>query len=193
MSENIATESTDGSPPQSSSPDSLMAPTAQLGTMASKYAHSEATPMEEDIPPVSQKPEDIARKSLEMIKDMKKQALLLFATYMNSNKSDPDSPETLQALSLYREFEQKIVTAKEAHKSMTSLFEERQDAKDLSNNLGLVRLVVPNDLPVLQLRGETLWRKKADPFDSAYDFCNTFETVLHAHGLSLNSNWEQKL
>ncbi|KAG0971915.1 hypothetical protein G6F28_014156 [Rhizopus arrhizus] len=60
MSENIATESTDGSPPQSSSPDSLMAPTAQLGTMASKYAHSEATPMEEDIPPVSQKPEDIA-------------------------------------------------------------------------------------------------------------------------------------
>ncbi|KAG1258091.1 hypothetical protein G6F58_012040 [Rhizopus delemar] len=193
MSENIATESTDGSPPQSSSPDSLMAPTAQLGTMASKYAHSEATPMEEDIPPVSQKPEDIARKSLEMIKDMKKQALLLFATYMNSNKSDPDSPETLQALSLYREFEQKIVAAKEAHKSMTSLFEERQDAKDLGNNLGLVRLVVPNDLPVLQLRGETLWRKKADPFDSAYDFCNTFETVLHAHGLSLNSNWERLL
>ncbi|KAG1167415.1 hypothetical protein G6F35_017744 [Rhizopus arrhizus] len=92
MSENIATESTDGSPPQSSSPDSLMAPTAQLGTMAT---------------------------------------LLLFATYMNSNKSDPDSPETLQALSLYREFEQKIVAAKEAHKSMTSLFEERQDAKDL--------------------------------------------------------------
>ncbi|KAG0810347.1 hypothetical protein G6F16_013577 [Rhizopus arrhizus] len=154
MSENIATESTDGSPPQSSSPDSLMAPTAQLGTMAT---------------------------------------LLLFATYMNSNKSDPDSPETLQALSLYREFEQKIVAAKEAHKSMTSLFEERQDAKDLGNNLGLVRLVVPNDLPVLQLRGETLWRKKADPFDSAYDFCNTFETVLHAHGLSLNSNWERLL
>ncbi|KAG0749917.1 hypothetical protein G6F62_013369 [Rhizopus arrhizus] len=76
---------------------------------------------------------------------------------------------------------------------MTSLFEERQDAKDLGNNLGLVRLVVPNDLPVLQLRGETLWRKKADPFDSAYDFCNTFETVLHAHGLSLNSNWERLL
>ncbi|KAG0808012.1 hypothetical protein G6F18_013844 [Rhizopus arrhizus] len=132
MSENIATESTDGSPPQSSSPDSsLMAPTTQLGTMASKYAHSEATPMEEDIPPVSQKPEDIAHKSLEMIKDMKNQALLLFATYMNSNKSDPDSPETLQALSLYREFEQKIVAAKEAHKSMTSLFEEKQDTKDL--------------------------------------------------------------
>ncbi|KAG0733662.1 hypothetical protein G6F23_013129 [Rhizopus arrhizus] len=53
---------------------------------------------------------------------------------------------------------------------MTSLFEERQDAKDLGNNLGLVRLVVANDLPVFQLRGETLWRKKADPFDSAYDF-----------------------
>ncbi|KAG1320004.1 hypothetical protein G6F63_014464 [Rhizopus arrhizus] len=162
--------------------------------MASKYAHSEVTPMEEDTPiPVMPKPEDVALKSIGMIKDMKKQALVLFAAYMNSNQSSPDSPETLQALSLYKEFEQKIVTAKEAHKSMTSLFEERQDAKDLSNNLGLVRLVVPNDLPVLQLRGETLWRKKADPFDSAYDFCNTFETVLHAHGLSLNSNWERLL
>ncbi|KAG0974397.1 hypothetical protein G6F28_013262 [Rhizopus arrhizus] len=192
MSENTLGEIADGTSNPTDSP-STVDPSVQLGTMASKYAHSEVTPMEEDTPtPVTPKPEDVALKSIGMIKDMKKQALVLFAAYMNSNQSSPDSPETLQALSLYKEFEQKIVAAQEAHKSMISLFEDKQDLNG-SDNLGSVRLVVPNDLPVLQLRGEALWKKKADPFDSAYDFCNTFETVLHAHGLSLNSNWERLL
>ncbi|KAG0861934.1 hypothetical protein G6F16_012914 [Rhizopus arrhizus] len=192
MSENTLGEIADGTSNPTDSP-STVDPSVQLGTMASKYAHSEVTPMEEDTPtPVTPKPEDVALKSIGMIKDMKKQALVLFAAYMKSNQSSPDSQETLQALSLYKEFEQKIVAAQEAHKSMISLFEDRQDLNG-SDNLGSVRLVVPNDLPVLQLRGEALWKKKADPFDSAYDFCNTFETVLHAHGLSLNSNWERLL
>ncbi|KAG1032847.1 hypothetical protein G6F43_013677 [Rhizopus delemar] len=182
MSENSNTESlgspASGPPTEESSSSTSLAVvnTKPTGSMASKYAHSDITPMEEDAPtPVTPKPEDVALKSIGMIKDMKKQALVLFAAYMNSNQSSPDSPETLQALSLYREFEQKIVAAQEAHKSMISLFDDKQDSNG-SENLGSVRLVVPNDLPVLQLRGEALWKKKSDPFDSAYDFCNTFET-----------------
>ncbi|RCH78378.1 hypothetical protein CU097_000454, partial [Rhizopus azygosporus] len=55
------------------------------------------------------------------------------------------------------------------------------------------RVVVPSGLPLLQLKGEIIWEKEAKCYDSAYDFCQKFETVLKAHALNLDSEWERLL
>ncbi|KAG1165019.1 hypothetical protein G6F36_013552 [Rhizopus arrhizus] len=177
MSENSNTESlgspTSGPPTEESSSSTSLAVvnTKPTGSMASKYAH-EPTPMEEGTPVlaspvIATKPDDIVGESLHMIESMKKKVLVLFSEYMNADKFGPDSKEAMSALSSYKQFEQKITAAEDAHKSFISMFQEKS-APPAQNN-SLVRLVVPTDLPSLQLR------------------------VLHAHGLPLNTNWEHLL
>ncbi|KAG0921436.1 hypothetical protein G6F57_021998 [Rhizopus arrhizus] len=111
--------------------------------------------------------------------------------YMVLNEDDSDPAAALTAHEKFKECEQKVNRAKEALKSFSAMFEEVKTPSDGPSNHSL-RLVVPNDLPTLQLKGDAIWRKKAECYDSAYDFCNTFETVLRAHGQALNSNWERK-
>jgi hypothetical protein len=112
--------------------------------------------------------------------------------YMVLNEDDSDTAAALTAHQKFKDCEEKVNRAKEALKSFSAMFEEVKTPADGSSHLSL-RLVVPNDLPTLQLKGDAIWRKKAECYDSAYDFCNTFETVLRAHGQALNSNWERLL
>ncbi|EIE82034.1 hypothetical protein RO3G_06739 [Rhizopus delemar RA 99-880] len=67
MSENTLGEIADGTSIPTGSP-STVNPSVQLGTMASKYAHSDITPMEEDTPtPVTPKPEDVHAYPVTMV------------------------------------------------------------------------------------------------------------------------------
>ncbi|KAG1128488.1 hypothetical protein G6F38_013611 [Rhizopus arrhizus] len=162
------------------------------GSMASKYA-SEPTPMDTDTttPKVTDSTGDIVSRKLRIIENWKNQAKIHFMEYMVLNEDDSDPAAALTAHQKFKDCEEKVNRAKEALKSFTAMFEEVKTPADGSSNHSL-RLVVPNDLPTLQLKGDAIWRKKAECYDSAYDFCNTFETVLRAHGQALNSNWEQK-
>ncbi|EIE76889.1 hypothetical protein RO3G_01593 [Rhizopus delemar RA 99-880] len=165
------------------------------GSMASKYA-SEPTSMETDVatstPKVMESTADIVRRKAQIIENLKKQAKIHFMEYMVLNEDDSDPAAALTAHQKFKECEEKVNIAKEALKSFTTMFEEVKTPDEGSSHLSL-RLVVPNDLPTLQLKDDAIWRKKAECYDSAYDFRNTFETVLHAHGQALNSNWERLL
>ncbi|KAG1536774.1 hypothetical protein G6F49_012918 [Rhizopus delemar] len=165
------------------------------GSMASKYA-SEPTPMDTDTatpaPKVLESTADIIKRKFQIIENLKNHAKLHFMEYMVLNEDDSDPAAALTAHQKFKECEEKVNRAKEALKSFTAMFEEVKTPADGANN-HFLRLVVPNDLPTLQLKGDALWKKKAECYDSAYDFCNTFETVLHAHGQALNSNWERLL
>ncbi|EIE87344.1 hypothetical protein RO3G_12055 [Rhizopus delemar RA 99-880] len=165
------------------------------GSMASKYA-SEPTPMDTDTatpaPKVLESTADIIKRKFQIIENLKNHAKLHFMEYMVLNEDDSDPAAALIAHQKFKECEEKVNRAKEALKSFTAMFEEVKPPVDGPSNHYL-RLVVPNDLPTLQLKGDAIWRKKAECYDSAYDFCNTFETVLRAHGQALNSNWERLL
>ncbi|KAG1443430.1 hypothetical protein G6F46_013178 [Rhizopus delemar] len=160
------------------------------GSMASKYA-TEPTPMETDAatlaPRVMESTGDIISRKKQIIETLKNQAKIHFMEYMVLNEDDSDPAAALIAHQKFKECEEKVNRVKEALKSFTAMFEEVKPLADGPSNLSL-RLVVPNDLPTLQLKGDAIWRKKAERYDSAYDFCNTFETVLRAHGQALNSN-----
>ncbi|KAG1168619.1 hypothetical protein G6F70_009027 [Rhizopus microsporus] len=174
------------------------------GSMASKHA-SHPTPMEEDSPVIvssacstvsNDTTEHMLESSLEVLRSLKEQAKVLFGKYIISSQADSGSPAAVSAHTEYENMEKRYHQAKLAHKSFVEMFsaeEEVKISKPGVNDSLSARLVVPQDLPALQLKGESVWRKRCESFDSAYDFCNTFENVLRAHGLALNSNWERLL
>jgi hypothetical protein len=140
--------------------------------------------------------EHMLESSLEVLQSLKDQAKVLFGKYIISSQTDTGSPAALTAYAEYEAMERRYNQAKLAHKSFMEMFsteEEIKVSKPGVNDSTSTRLVVPQDLPALQLKGESVWRKRSESFDSAYDFCNTFENVLRAHGLALNSNWERLL
>ncbi|MGO3048237.1 MAG: reverse transcriptase domain-containing protein [Streptococcus thermophilus] len=54
--------------------------------------------------------------------------------------------------------------------------------------------LVPTTLPYLQLKTDTMvYKRNQEVFDSVYDFCTQFQTVLEAHSLSMDDNWERLL
>ncbi|KAG1488887.1 hypothetical protein G6F53_013510 [Rhizopus delemar] len=134
------------------------------GSMASKYA-SEPTPMDTDTaaptPKVTDSTADIIRRKTHIIENLKNQAKIHFMEYMVLNEDDSDPAAALTAHEKFKECEQKVNRAKEALKSFSAMFEEVKTPADGSSNHSL-RLVVPNDLPTLQLKGDAIWRKKAD-------------------------------
>jgi hypothetical protein len=150
------------------------------GSIASKYA-TEPIPMDTDTatpaPKVMESTTDIIRFKAQIIENLKNQAKIHFMEYMVMNEDNSDPAAALTAHERLKKCEQKVNRAKEALKSFTAIFEEAMAPAEGSRHLSL-RLVVPNDLPTLQLKGDAIWRKKAECYDSAYDFCNTFETVL---------------
>ncbi|KAI8347359.1 hypothetical protein BD560DRAFT_338543, partial [Blakeslea trispora] len=54
-------------------------------------------------------------------------------------------------------------------------------------------ILVPANLPFLQLNSDVVIRREKDSYDSVYDFCQEFVTILEAHSLSLDDNWERLL
>ncbi|KAG1135680.1 hypothetical protein G6F37_012236 [Rhizopus arrhizus] len=124
------------------------------GSMASKYA-SEPTPMDTDTatpaPKVMEATGDIVSRKLRIIENLKNQAKIPFMEYMVVNGYDSDTAAALTAHQKFKDCEEKVNRAKEALKSFTAMFEETKTPADGSSNHSL-RLVVPNDLPTLQLK-----------------------------------------
>ncbi|KAG1072752.1 hypothetical protein G6F42_025880 [Rhizopus arrhizus] len=124
------------------------------GSMASKY-DSEPTPMDTDtatpIPKVTDSTADIIRRKTLIIENLNNQAKIHFMEYMVLNEDDSDPAAALIAHEKFKECEQKVNRAKEALKSFAAMFEEVKTPADDSRNHSL-RLVVPNDLPTLQLQ-----------------------------------------
>ncbi|CAO3690144.1 unnamed protein product [Rhizopus stolonifer] len=52
---------------------------------------------------------------------------------------------------------------------------------------------VLENLPLIQLIDEVAWEPEAKSFDSVYDFYKAFETILRAHILPLDTNWQKLL
>lgn len=126
--------------------------------------------------------EDLLRK--------KNRYFALLNTYLTASKVDPNSEESRNASvgykaaqDLYEEAEKTIRTLKAANAPVGL-----DPAKEKKS------MLVPGNLPFLQLRTDShLVKPHREVFDSVYDFCQEFTTVLEAHSLSLDDSWERLL
>lgn len=74
--------------------------------------------------------------------------------------------------------------------SAQEMEEEKQRRKDA---VKWQKVVVPKDLPVLQLAGGYKWDPKKVVHNSAAAFIRAFERELHAHDLSVDEHWQRLL
>lgn len=108
-----------------------------------------------------------------------------YAHWIKCKNENSSSSATMEALSMYKEVEKELITTRDAYNVFLSVNKPKLIAKATR---------VPDGLPFLQLKTDTVVIKKsAEIFDSVYDFCMQFKTILEAHGLSLDENWERLL
>lgn len=108
-----------------------------------------------------------------------------YAHWLRCKSENSSSAATTEALMVYKEVEGELLTTRDAYRVFLSI-----------NNPEPTRNAtrVPDGLPFLQLKTDTVVSKKnAEVFDSVYDFCMQFKTILEAHGLLLDENWERLL
>lgn len=74
--------------------------------------------------------------------------------------------------------------------SIQEMEEEKSRRKDAAK---WQKVVVPKDLPVLQLAGGYKWDPKKVVHNSAAAFIRAFEHELHAHDLSVDEHWQRLL
>ncbi|KAG2210684.1 hypothetical protein INT45_002557, partial [Circinella minor] len=142
-------------------------------TMKSKYATEHID---------SKKILQSAKENLKLVQQRYNAA---YAHWIKCKNENATSDVTKDALTAYKEVENELVTTRDAYKVFLSV----NKPEPSKNNT-----FVPDTLPFLQLRTDTvIWRKNAEVFDSVYDFCMQFKTVLEAHGLSLDESWERLL
>ena len=109
-----------------------------------------------------------------------------YGHYLSCQKHHPNAEPTRVAYLSYKEAEVLFREADEAYK----IFYAMENPVKIDNKSHLV----PTILPFLQLKTDTeLPKKNKEIFDSVYDFCNQFKTVLEAHSLNLDDHWERLL
>ncbi|KAI8326770.1 hypothetical protein EDC96DRAFT_590551 [Choanephora cucurbitarum] len=102
-----------------------------------------------------------------------------YGHYLSCQKHHPNSGPTRIAYSSYKEAEVLFKEADDAYKTFYAM----ENPIKIDNKSHFV----PTILPFLQLKTDTeLPKKNKESFDSVYDFCNQFKTVLEAHSLSLD-------
>ncbi|KAG2193492.1 hypothetical protein INT47_005017, partial [Mucor saturninus] len=110
-----------------------------------------------------------------------------YAAYLSRQLLDPTDPLTKSAFDDYILALNSFTDAKEALQS----FQKIKSPKNTQDDKTFSR--VPKDLPFLQLSSDTPERQNYDTYDSVYDFCNQFRTVLNAHSLDLDLHWKRLL
>ncbi|OBZ80668.1 hypothetical protein A0J61_11283, partial [Choanephora cucurbitarum] len=127
--------------------------------------------------------QDLARK--------KNLYLISLGHYLKYSKESPNSDVTKVAFErmkcdekLYKDAEDVLKVIKTVNVS-ASVDSPVQDDKKST--------LVPLNLPFLQLTADVPLKPTKDSFDSVYDFCQEFVTVLEAHSLSLDASWERLL
>jgi len=135
---------------------------------------------------------EIHAQALEVVESMKKKSARLFSLYSKLSLNNPESDETKEAFNSYLVCEEQLNQYKATLRSFSS-----STSSSISESMPLttstMRAVVPSGLPLLQLKGENIWRKGEEVFDSAHDFCVSFEKVLRAHVQDFDINWERLL
>jgi transposase InsO family protein len=134
-------------------------------------------------------PEDLLAMAQRNIENLKKKCTILYANYLHCQANSEDSVDTMKAHELYEHAQKQLAASMDALKSYSQLSvkeETKQETKKHS--------LVPSGLPYLQLKTDTLISKgNQEVFDSVYDFCMQFKTVLEAHSLSMDEHWERLL
>ena len=138
--------------------------------------------------------EDAAKmNAMRLIEVMKQRSTDLFTTYANHLEKDPESTEAASAFNAYVVCEEKLNQLKATLRSFTTSTSSLVSTESSNVTTSVSRAVVPSGLPLLQLKGENIWKPKEDVHDSAHDFCVAFETVLRAHIQDFDMNWERLL
>ncbi|GAA5806349.1 hypothetical protein HPULCUR_011882 [Helicostylum pulchrum] len=120
--------------------------------------------------------------------NLKNQYSILYGHYLSYQKVNPDSDNTKNAFAICKDAEKKYVDAKDAFAIFKSIHEPVKMPDEKKSSL------VPSSLPFLQLKTDiTLFKKHLEVFDSVYDFCTQFQTVLEAHSLNMDDHWERLL
>ncbi|OAD67126.1 hypothetical protein PHYBLDRAFT_174509 [Phycomyces blakesleeanus NRRL 1555(-)] len=108
--------------------------------------------------------------------------------YLGVSKRDPTSTAAKSASKGAKEAQELFAEAEQILKNLKASTAPASKPHDKRSTL------VPSNLPFLQLRSEgPLVKANRYVFDSVYDFCQEFTTVLEAHSLSLDSCWERLL
>ncbi|OAD67613.1 hypothetical protein PHYBLDRAFT_173945 [Phycomyces blakesleeanus NRRL 1555(-)] len=110
-----------------------------------------------------------------------------YANYVALSKVNPMSDAARHASSIKKEAQELF---EDAQKTLKVLEKANAPPAILEDKKSMV---VPSNLPFLQLCTETRVKQNRDVFDSVYDFCQEFTMVLESHSLSLDSCWERLL
>ncbi|GAA5806605.1 hypothetical protein HPULCUR_012145, partial [Helicostylum pulchrum] len=158
------------------------------GSPLSEYQPMEDVTSEISMTVSSETTDDLIQTAQANLETLKNQYSILFGHYLSYQRVNPDSDNTKNSFAICKEAEQKYVDAKTAFSIFKSIHNpvKMQDDKKFS--------LVPSSLPFLQLKTDiVLYKKNHEVFDSVYDFCTQFQTVLEAHSLSMNDHWERLL
>lgn len=136
-----------------------------------------------------QTPSETASRSQSILNSLIKKVTILFATYTILMENDPDFNATNDADDAYMAANNSLEKFKTSFSSFKTSI---ANAAPVSEST-LRRAAVPSGLPFLQLKGDSLWKQNQDAYDSAFDFCTAFETILRAHVQPFDSNWERLL
>ena len=134
-----------------------------------------------------QTPLETTSRSQTILNNLIKKVTILFATYTILMENDPDSNATNNAYDAYIAANNSLEKFKASFSSFKTSIANAAPASEFS----VRRAVVPSGLPFLQLKGDSIWKQNQDAYDSAFDFCTAFETILRAHVQPFDSNWER--
>ncbi|CEP12660.1 hypothetical protein [Parasitella parasitica] len=137
----------------------------------------------------NQNPLETASRSQSVLDKLTKKANVLFAKYSLLMEQDETSEFTVAAHNAYMVANESL----EKFKKSLSSFKSSLVVENSVVAPRLQRAVVPSGLPFLQLKGDSVWKQNQDIFDSAFDFCTAFETILRAHVQPFDTNWERLL
>jgi transposase InsO family protein len=117
----------------------------------------------------------------------------LFGIYASLMRQNPTSDETNQAHLACNAAQERLEHFQQSQATFLKSLNRQPFPAPVSSVAPARSVVVPSGLPFLQLIGETQWKPKEESFDSAYDFCASFEKVLRAHAQDMDGNWERLL
>lgn len=109
--------------------------------------------------------------------------------YLDASQIDPLAEETLRLDALLKKSVVLVQDAEENLRVLASSVCIPPVSKPLEDK---PHQFVPRDLPFLQLEADACREKPHRvAFSTVYDFCQEFTTIIEAHSLSMNANWER--
>ena len=132
--------------------------------------------------------EMLIQSAKEDLDDKKSKYYICLGNYLHLSKANRDGEDTKRARELSKEAEKLFKDAEETLKVLKMSNAREVPVVEEKNSF------VPPGLPFLQLVTDAVCEKPHLPkFDSVYDFCQEFTTVLKAHSLSLDAHWKRLL